>query len=104
MKELKEFSDVAYLVASEAGWLDISAFNVHKGTTVAHLQTLLGVDISNTMVFGDGYNDVELMDMGHYSFAVSNGVKAVKDKARYVIKSNEEDAVLDTILDFVSLL
>ncbi|PGE37479.1 HAD hydrolase family protein, partial [Bacillus cereus] len=38
VKELSEFEAQAYIVASEAAWIDISNYNVHKGTTVQALQ------------------------------------------------------------------
>ena len=42
-KKLSQFFDRAYMVASEPAWIDIANVNVHKGTTVAHLQRLLNV-------------------------------------------------------------
>jgi len=51
----------AYIVASEAAWIDITNQGVHKGTTVAHLQELLHVTPEETMVFGDGLNDLEFI-------------------------------------------
>ena len=102
-KKLAPFFDSAYIVSSEATWIDISNAGVHKGTTVKHLQCLLNVTSEETMVFGDGYNDLELLACGHYSFAVRNAVPEVKDAANYITRSNQEDAVLKTIIHMLSL-
>lgn len=102
-KKLARFFDVAYIVASEAEWIDISNANVHKGTTVEHLQNLLEVAPEETMAFGDGYNDIELFSRSSFWMAVRNAVRELKEIADYIIRSNDEDAVLKTILQILSL-
>lgn len=103
VNELAEFKSDAYIVASEAAWIDISNYGVHKGTTVERLQKILGVTREETMVFGDGLNDVELMLTGDYSFAVRNAFDETKAVANYIIKSNDENGVLLTIQQMLSL-
>ncbi|WP_235828140.1 HAD family hydrolase [Brevibacillus migulae] len=101
--KLKPFFESAYIVASEAAWIDIANANVHKGTTVEHLQRLLNVTPEETMAFGDGYNDLELMTRATYSFAVRNAVQELKDVANFITRSNDEDAVMKTIMQMLSL-
>lgn len=55
------------------------------------------------MAFGDGYNDLELMLRATYSFAVRNAVQEIKDAANFITRSNEEDAVMKTIIQMLSL-
>ncbi|WP_382920842.1 HAD family hydrolase, partial [Streptomyces sp. NPDC057062] len=86
-----------------AAWIDIANANVHKGTTVEHLQKLLKVTPEETLAFGDGYNDIELMTRSTYSFAVRNAVDELKDVANFITRSNEEDAVMKTIIQMLSL-
>ncbi|WP_086347567.1 HAD family hydrolase [Candidatus Enterococcus clewellii] len=102
-EKLSDFFDKAYIVASEAAWIDISNLNVHKGTTVEKLQEMLGIDYEETMVFGDGLNDVELMERGAFSFAMRDGFEETKEAANYIIRTNEEDSVMKTIMQIVSL-
>lgn len=102
-EKLSQFFESAYIVASEAAWIDIANANVHKGTTVEHLQQLLNVTPEETMAFGDGYNDLELMSRATYSFAVRNAVQELKEAANYITRSNEEDAVMKTILQILAL-
>ena len=102
-EKLSPFFESAYIVASEAAWIDIANANVHKGTTVEHLQRLLNITSEETMVFGDGYNDLELMACGEFSFAVRNAVQELKDAANFITRSNEEDAVLKTIIRMLAL-
>ncbi|WP_242234894.1 HAD family hydrolase [Bacillus cereus group sp. BfR-BA-01316] len=102
-ERLSPFFESAYIVASEAAWIDIANANVHKGTTVEYLQRLLNVTPEETMAFEDGYNDLELMTRATYSFAVRNAVQELKDAANFITLSNEEDAVMKTIIQMLSL-
>ncbi|MGL4696388.1 HAD-IIB family hydrolase [Enterococcus larvae] len=102
-EKLAEFFDSAYIVASEAAWIDISNLNVHKGTTVEKLQEMLAIDFEETMVFGDGLNDVELMERGAFSFAMRDGFEETKEAANYIIRTNEDDSVMKTIIQILSL-
>lgn len=102
-EKLLPFFESAYIVASEAAWIDIANANVHKGTTVEYLQRLLNITPEETMAFGDGYNDLELMSRSAYSFAVRNAVQELKDGANFITRSNEEDAVMKTIIQLLSL-
>lgn len=97
VKQLSSFAADAYIVASEAAWIDITNQGVHKGTTVAQLQNLLAVSPQETMVFGDGLNDSELMAAGTYSFAMKNAFEEIKEAAAFVTRSNDDNGVLRTI-------
>lgn len=55
------------------------------------------------MAIGDGYNDIELLTRADYSFAVRNAVQEIKNIANYITRSNDEDAVMKTILQILSL-
>lgn len=102
-EKLSSFFEKAYVVASEAAWIDIADKDVHKGTTVENLQKLLDVSPEETMAFGDGYNDLELLTRAKYSFAVRNAVDALKDNAAFITGYNHQDAVMHTIHDILML-
>jgi HAD-superfamily hydrolase, subfamily IIB len=101
--QLSGFDDQAYIVVSEAAWIDIANAGVHKGTTVERLQSILGATEAETMVFGDGFNDIELMERAHFSFAMRNAFEETKAAANFITRSNDEDAVMHTILQFLKL-
>lgn len=103
VKKLQVFQDQAYIVASEAAWIDISNLGVHKGTTVSELQKLLKVTKEETMAFGDGLNDIELLERAKYSFAMRNAFEETKEAANFITQSNDENGVLQTIQQLLSL-
>jgi len=100
---LSSFFDKAYIVVSEAAWIDIADAGVHKGDTVNRLQKMLDVTPHETMVFGDGWNDIELMSCGTYSFAVRNAFDETKAAANFITRSNDEDGVMNTIIQLLNL-
>ena len=93
----EELAGQLYIVDSEPRWLDMTALGTHKGETVRRLQERLGVAREETISFGDGENDVELMEIAEFSFAMSNGCENTRSAAAFVAKSNDEDGVLLTI-------
>lgn len=100
---LSQFDEQAYIVVSEAAWIDIANAGVHKGTTVERLQAMLGVTKAETMVFGDGFNDIELMERADFSFAMRNAFEETKNVANFITRSNDGDGVMHTILQILAL-
>lgn len=94
---LTPYEDNVYIVVSEANWIDITDYDVHKGTAIKKLQQMLNVTTHETMAFGDGYNDIELLEQAEYSFAMRNAFEETKAKANFITGYNTDSAVLKTI-------
>ena len=75
----------------------------HVLDSVKKLQEMLKITPAETMVFGDGLNDRELLLSGDYRFAVRNAFDEIKDMADYITLSNDQNGVLVAIQDFISL-
>ena len=104
VQQLADFTECAYIVASETQWIDIAAKGVHKGSTVAKLQELLKISPKETAAFGDGWNDLELFAQANFRFAMKNAVEELKNQANFIISSNDDDGVLQTIELLLSLM
>ena len=50
------------------------------------------------MVFGDYNNDLQMLELAHFSYAMANAHSAVKKIARFETKSNLEEGV-ESILE-----
>lgn len=100
---LSPYENNAYIVVSEASWIDIADYGVHKGTTIEKLQELLQVSPAETMAFGDGYNDIELLERAEYSFAMRNAFEETKAVANFITGYNDDNAVQKTIKRVLSL-
>lgn len=89
-------NDVKVIVSGKH-WMDFGSPDVDKGVALKKIQDMLGIKYEETMVFGDYFNDVPMMERSYYSFAVSNAPEGVKEKARFEAPSNQEEGVMKVI-------
>ncbi|MET6991746.1 HAD family hydrolase [Sediminicola arcticus] len=78
---------------SGENWLDLSHQNAHKGFALEQLQQKHNISKSETLVFGDYNNDLEMLGLADYSFAMANAHPNVLEAANYKTKSNDENGV-----------
>ncbi len=90
---VKHLEDKLQVKVSGPNWVDISHPNAHKGHAVGLLQEKLGYTPEQTMVFGDYNNDLEMLGLATFSYAMENAHPEVKKVANYSTKSNEENGV-----------
>ncbi len=86
------------VIVSGKNWLDISHTDSNKAYALSMLQKQMGVTKEETMVFGDYNNDLQMLELADFSFAMENAHEDVKKIARYKTKSNAEEGV-ELILD-----
>ena len=94
---LAHFADTHQYAISGANWADLQIRGVDKGSAVRDLQRFLGVDRSQTAVFGDAGNDLSMMSEGDLSFAMANASQDVIEAARFVAPSNNEAGVTQVL-------
>lgn len=87
-------------VSSGHGSIDLIDPNHHKATGIQLLQQRWSVEDDETMAFGDGGNDIEMLKHVKYGFAMANGSDEVKTVAAHVAPSNNESGVLEVIDQF----
>ncbi|GAB4057934.1 Cof-type HAD-IIB family hydrolase [Uliginosibacterium sediminicola] len=91
------FRPALQVVVSGQNWLDIMPPAANKGRGLRNLQQALGIARSQTMVFGDFLNDLEMMDEADYAFAMANAHPQLKARARYHAPANTENGVVRCI-------
>jgi Cof subfamily protein (haloacid dehalogenase superfamily) len=90
-----------YISKSLPYFLELAAPGVTKAAGLDFLAARLGFGPADTIAFGDGENDVELVDWAGYGIAVANAHPRVRDVARWVCPSAAEEGVaqvLDALL------
>lgn len=97
----KQFETTLQVKVSGPIWLDISHKQANKGKAMEVLQAKFGVSFEETMVFGDYFNDLEMLQKGAYSYAMANAHEDVKKVARFVAKSNDENGVVEVLATLV---
>jgi len=74
-------------------WIDISQKSAHKGNAISQIQKQFNVSIKQTMAFGDYNNDVEMLKLAGYSFAMENAHPNIKRVANFTTLSNDNNGV-----------
>lgn len=88
-------------VTSGYGSIDLMPAGIHKAWGLRRIMEPMGIDPSQVMAFGDNDNDVEMLELAQYSYAVGNASPAVKAVAKYQIGHDEHSSVLTTIEEFL---
>jgi hypothetical protein len=78
---------------SGANWVDISHQNAHKGYALQKVMDQHQITSNEVMVFGDYNNDLEMLQLSNYSFAMANAHPNVLKVAQYKTSSNNEFGV-----------
>lgn len=96
------FGDRAHIAKSLPHFLEFARAGVTKGAGMDFLAAHLGFTKADTIAFGDGENDLELVAWPSYGIAVANAHERVKALARWVCPSADEEGVaqvLEALLD-----
>jgi len=86
---------------SGANWVDISSPNANKGYALDLIQKKYNITPAETMVFGDYNNDLEMLALADFSFAMENAHPNVKKVANYLTESNDNlgvERILEKLL------
>lgn len=78
---------------SGENWVDLSHINAHKGYALKKIQEEHGIGPQETLVFGDYNNDLEMLALAKYSFAMANSHPNVLKAANYSTLSNDNFGV-----------
>ena len=78
---------------SGANWVDVSDLNAHKGYALKKVMDDFQIASNEIMVFGDYNNDLEMLELSDYSFAMANAHPNVLKTAKYTTHSNDDFGV-----------
>lgn len=79
---------------------DITAKEADKGKGLAAMAKHLGLDISETMAFGDGGNDVAILRRAGIGVAMGNAGEAAREAADYITTSVDDDGIANALRHF----
>lgn len=103
-KTLDEFNQVKidekkfYCAQDEKHLLkEIYSRSYSKATALKEILDYTGLKKEDTYFFGDGLNDLEMMDAIGHGIAMGNACEILKEKADYICKDVSEDGVADFI-------
>jgi Cof subfamily protein (haloacid dehalogenase superfamily) len=98
---LGRFEGRLYISKSLPYFLEFASPEVTKATGLDFLSEHLGFARERTVAFGDGENDIELVDWAGYGVAVANAHDQVKEVADFVCPSVDEEGVAQVIESYL---
>lgn len=76
---------------------DVLPGNGHKAVGIKKFLDASGIALENSFGFGDGLNDIEMLQTVGYGVAMENGVEPLKAVADYVTNAVDEDGVSNAL-------
>ena len=80
--------------------VEINDRNAHKGNAIRQLAQHLGLEMRQVLAFGDGSNDITMLQEAGIGVCMENGLDSVKAIADYITDSCDEDGVAKAIYRF----
>lgn len=89
---IKDIDGIQYWKFAD-DFIEITKKGTDKGTALKRLCEEIGIDLADTIAFGDGENDLPFLNTAGVAVAMANAADAVRAKADIVTLSNNEDGV-----------
>ena len=74
-------------------WIAINPKDLNKLVTLEKLCKRLNINMEEVIFFGDGPNDIEIIEKVGLGVAMGNALPEVKEKAKEITLSNNEDGI-----------
>lgn len=81
--------------------MELYAADVTKGSGILHALSYLGIPVSRSFAFGDGLNDIEMMQTVGTSLVMDNARPQLKALADHIVPSVDEDGVAAGIAEYL---
>lgn len=89
------------MTSSIANNIEVNAMGANKGEALRQLCAHLDVDVKDTMAFGDGSNDLTMIQTAGIGVAMGNAYQGLKDAADYITLDCDADGVAYAVEKFV---
>lgn len=89
----------ANVFRSEPFFIEIVPQGLDKAAAIAELIKKIDIDQSETVAFGDGFNDISMVEYAGLGVAMSNGCDKIKEVADRIAPDNDSDGIAAVIND-----
>ena len=100
INEILALQDIAEITYWHEGAYDIVPQGVSKATGIDEVIKKYNIDISETMAFGDGENDIEMLKHVQIGVAMGNSLDTVKLAADYVTDDIDNNGIFNALKHF----
>lgn len=103
-KEEKNFMEHIMPNSTASRWsplfADVNHGEINKSTGIKQFCDYFGIDVSETMAFGDGGNDIEMLKFTQIGIAMGNANDGVKEIADYVTEDVDNHGIESALIHF----
>lgn len=96
-----KYPDKLSIYRSSGFFLECVPSGIEKSNSLDKLISSMGIDRSEVIAVGDGYNDLGLIRYAGLGVAMANASTEVQDEADYITWSNQEDGVAHVVEKFI---
>ena len=96
----RRFEDRLNIFRSEPFFMEIVPLGIDKAKSLDRLLGTMGLNSSQLVACGDGFNDVSMVNFAGMGVAMANACAETKAVANYIAPSNDEDGVAEAIKRF----
>lgn len=101
--EMKEyFGSKVNCHTSRPMFLEFVDFKASKALAMSKIGENYGIDSSQMIAIGDGYNDLSMIKYAGLGIAMGNAPQDIKNVAKFVTLTNDEDGVAYAINKYIS--
>ncbi len=104
-RKLKEDLEInkklAHILTTSKVYLEANPFGISKYSTIKKVQKMENINDEDVYCFGDSGNDMEMLSSVEHGVAMGNALEKVKNIAKYITDSNNDDGVSNFILKYV---
>ena len=96
------YGDQLSIYRSSPYFIEVMANGIDKAASLKILLEKLNIDASELIAFGDGYNDLSMIEYAGLGVAMGNSVEGVLQRANHVTLSNLEDGIYHCLKDLIA--
>lgn len=100
LKEILQKSELLTVSSSYFNNLELIPKGISKATAIQAIQKKLTIPTERIISFGDGQNDIEMLQASGISVAMGNAEDSVKAAATHVTDTNEADGIANFLSNY----
>ena len=81
------------MIVHNSAVVEMVPHGYNKGTGLRHACDLMGIDVKDSVAFGDSVNDLDMFRTAGFAVAMGNGSDEAKDASDYVSSSLHDDGI-----------
>ena len=99
----RDLKDRYWLGLTTPKWLELMPLGITKGSGLQALVDMLGISMRDVMAFGDGENDIEMLQAAGISIAMGNAMAEVKAAADEETDSNNDEGIFKALQKYFAV-